>query len=162
MKHNLIRFGTVAAMAAGLAFAQAPATKAPAQLPPGHPMMQHRGEFRERMMQELNLSDSQKQEAKTIFQQARETAKPVRDELRTNREALQAAIKANDTAKIHSLSVKQGSLMAKLTEIRSDARAQFYAKLTPEQRIKADQMHQQMMERWQQRKGERTTGPTEE
>jgi Spy/CpxP family protein refolding chaperone len=160
MKNNLIRFGTVAAMAAGLAFAQAPA-KAPPQLPPGHPMAQRRGEFQERMMQELNLSATQREEAKAIFQQARETAKPVRGELRQNREALYAAIKANDTAKIHSLSVTQGELMAKLTEIRSGARAKFYSKLTPEQRTKADQMHQQMMERWQQRMGERT-GPTEE
>lgn len=153
MKRNLIRFGTVAAMAAGMAFAQAPA-KAP-QPPTGH-FMEQRRNFNERMMQELNLSDTQKQEAKAIFQKAREDAKPVREELKANREGLYAAIKANDTAKIHSLSAKQGSLMAKVIEIRSNARAQFYAKLTPEQRVKADQMHQQMMEKWQQRAGERT------
>jgi len=151
MKNRLIRFGAVAAMAAGMAFAQAPA-KAPPQLPPGHPMAQRRGEFQERMMQELNLSATQREEAKAIFDKARETAKPVRGELRQNREELRAAIKANDAAKIHSLSVKQGGLMAKLTEIRADARAKFYQNLTPEQRTKADQMHQQMMERRQQQR----------
>ena len=152
MKNNLIRFGTVAAMAAGMAFAQAPAGT---QQQPGERMEQRR-EFHERMMQELNLTDAQKQDAKAIFGKARADAKPVRDELRQNREALFAAIKADDTAKIHSLAAKQGSLMGRLTEIRADAKARFYAKLTPEQRTKADQMHQQMKQRWEQQRGERT------
>jgi Spy/CpxP family protein refolding chaperone len=150
MRNHLIRFGTVAAMAAGMAFAQAPA-KQMERPPAGHVMEQHR-EFHERMMQELNLSDTQKQEAKAIFAKAREDAKPVREELRMNREAMHAAIKANDTAKIHSLAAKQGTLMAKMTEIRADARAKFYAKLTPEQRTKADQMHEQMKQKWEQRR----------
>jgi Spy/CpxP family protein refolding chaperone len=156
MKNNLIRFGTVAAMAAGMAFAQAPAGT---QQQPGERMeqrMEQRREFHERMMQELNLTDAQKQDAKAIFGKARADAKPVRDELRQNREALFAAIKADDTAKIHSLAAKQGSLMGRLTEIRADAKARFYAKLTPEQRTKADQMHQQMKQRWEQQRGERT------
>jgi Spy/CpxP family protein refolding chaperone len=148
MKQNLIRFGTVAAMAAGMAFAQAPAKP---MLPPGHPMMEQRREFGERMMENLNLSAAQKADAKVIFDKAREVAKPVREELRQNRTDLYAAIKANDTAKIHSLSARQGALVAKMTEIRADARAQFYAKLTPEQRTKADKMHEEMIQRWEQR-----------
>jgi Spy/CpxP family protein refolding chaperone len=148
MKQDLIRFGTVAAMAAGMAFAQAPAK--PMQPPPGH-FMEQRREFHERMMQELNLSDAQKADAKAIFAKERADAKPVRDELKANHEALYAAIKANDTAKIHSLAAKQGTLRARLTEIRADARAQFYSKLTPEQRTKADRMHEEMMQRWEQR-----------
>jgi Spy/CpxP family protein refolding chaperone len=158
MKNTLIRFATTAAMAAGMAFAQAPAA-APQQSSPsphrGMMMEQRRGEH-ERMMQELNLTDTQKQEAKAIFQKAREDAKPVRDEMRLNHEALYAAIKANDSAKIHTLSAKQGTLVAKVMEIRADARAKFYATLTPEQRTKADQMHEQMKQKWQQRQSERT------
>jgi Spy/CpxP family protein refolding chaperone len=155
MKKNLIRFAGVAAMAAGMAFAQAPANPAP-RPPAGH-MMERRGEFHERMMQELNLTDAQKQEAKAIFEQARATAKPVREELKQNREAMHAAIKANDTARIHTLAAKQAGLQAKLVEGRADAMAKFYAKLTPEQRAKADQMHEQMKQRWEQRKGQRTS-----
>jgi len=145
-------------MAAGMAFAQAPA-QTPEQQPPAGHMMQRRGEmmekrqeWQERMAQQLNLTDTQKQEAKAIFAKAREDAKPVREELRANREALRTAIKANDAARIHTLSAKQGTLMAKLTEIRADAHAKFYAKLTPEQRTKADQLHEQMMQKWQQRR----------
>jgi Spy/CpxP family protein refolding chaperone len=148
MRNHLIRFGTVAAMAAGMAFAQTPAKPMP--MPQGNRMEQRR-EFRERMMENLNLSETQKADAKAIFAKAREEAQPVRAEMRQNREALDTAIKANDTAKIHSLSTRQGALMAKMTEIRADARAQFYAKLTPEQRTKADEMHRQMKQRWEQR-----------
>lgn len=155
MKNNLIRFASVAALAAGMAFAQAPAT-APQQQPPAARHMMRRARFHQRMMQALNLTDAQKQEAKTIFQQARETAKPVRQELKQNREALGAAIKADDTARIHTLAGKQATLQAKMVEIRSDAMAKFYTKLTPEQRAKADQLHQQMKQRWQQRKAEHT------
>lgn len=144
-------------MAAGMALAQTPA-QTPQQPPAGHmtqrrgEMMEKRQQWQERMAQELNLTDTQKQEAKAIFAKAREEAKPVRDEMRANREALRAAIKADDTARIRTLSAKQGTLMAKLTEIRSDAHAKFYAKLTPEQRAKEEQLHQQMKQRWEQRR----------
>ena len=149
MQCNLIRFATAAAIAAGLAFAQTPAR--PPQ-PPAEHRMAGPGEFHERMMQQLNLSETQKQEAKAIFEQARTAAKPVREELMQNREALHAAIKANDTARIHTLAAKQGDLRAKIVEIRADAMAKFYTKLTPEQRTKADQLHQEMRQRWEQRK----------
>lgn len=153
MKNNLIRFATVAAMAAGMAFAQAPAK--PAQAPTAN-HVQRRARFHQRMMQALKLTPAQHQEAKAIFQQARETAKPVREELRQNRQALAAAVKADDTTRIHTLSAKQADLRGKLIEVRSDAMAKFYAKLSPEQRAKAEQLHQQMRQRRQQRKAERT------
>lgn len=155
MKNNLFRLATVAAMAAGMSFAQAPAN-APQQQPPAAHRMARRGRFHQRMMQALNLTDAQKQEAKTIFHQARETSKPVRQELRQNREALAAAVKADDTARIHELSAKRANLEARMIEVRSDAMAKFYTKLTPEQRAKAEQIHQQMKARWQQRRAERT------
>jgi Spy/CpxP family protein refolding chaperone len=154
MKNNLIRLATVAAMAGGMAFAQAPA-KMPQQPPAAH-RMERRGEFHEQMMQALNLSDTQKQEAKAIFGQARETSKPYREELKQNREAMFAAIKADDSARIHTLASKEATSRAKMVEIRSDAMAKFYTKLTPEQRVKFDQFHQQMKQRWEQRQSERT------
>ena len=152
MKNNLFRLASVAAMAAGMAFAQAPAA-APAQQPPAA----HRMARRQRFMQALNLTPAQRQDAKAIFQGARETAKPIREELRQTRASLAQAIKADDTARIHNLSGKEAGLRSKMVEIRSDAMAKFYAKLTPEQRAKADQLHQQMKQRWQQRRSERTS-----
>lgn len=144
MKH-LVKFATVAAMAAGMALAQTPA--APAQ-PNAGTTRQH---IRQRMMRQLNLTDSQKQQAKAIFQQARQNAEPLRQQLKQNREALAAAVKADDTAQIHSLSLQRGNLEGQMLGIRSEAQAKLYATLTPEQKAKADQMRQRIRARIQQR-----------
>ena len=72
---------------------------------------------------------------------------PIRQEMRQNREALAAAVKANNTAQIERLSVQQGNLIGKTLAIKTQARAKFYATLTPEQRMKADQMFEQMRSR---------------
>ena len=116
----------------------------------------------EQMMKELNLTPAQKQQADTIFGNAREKARPIRQEIQQNREALHAAMKANDTAQIERLSAQQGTLMGKTLAIRTESMAKFYATLTPEQRMKADQsfermktrMRQRMQDRMQQRKSE--------
>ena len=51
----------------------------------------------EQMMQALNLTAAQKQQSKTIFDDARQKAEPIRQEMRQNREALHEAVKANNT-----------------------------------------------------------------
>jgi Spy/CpxP family protein refolding chaperone len=60
---------------------------------------------------------------------------------------LSAALKANDTAAIERLSAKQGQLRGQLTAARTEAMAKFYQTLTPEQKTKADQLHQHMPQR---------------
>jgi len=146
---NLVKFATVAAMAAGLTFAQTPAPAAPAQHGKMHAGM--KGAMRQRMMQRLNLTDAQKAQAKAIFQQAKQNAHPLKEQLKQNRTALAAAVKANDVAQIHSLSLQRGNLEGQMLGIRSEAQAKFYAGLTPDQRTKADQMRQNMKARMQQR-----------
>lgn len=155
---QLVKFATVAAMAAGMTFAQTQAQPAqPAQ--PSQRAGRHfagRRGMRQHMMQALNLTDAQKQQAKTIFQQARQNAKPFREQLKQNREALSAAVKADNTARIQTLSAERGNLEGKMLAVRSEARAKFYSILTPDQKAKADQMQQQfktrMQQRWQHRK----------
>ena len=71
--------------------------------------------------------------------------------MRQNREALHAAVKANNTSEIERLSSQQGELHGKALAIRSEAMAKFYAILTPEQRTKWDQIHQQMRQRMEER-----------
>jgi Spy/CpxP family protein refolding chaperone len=109
----------------------------------------------QQMMKALNLTPEQQQQVKTIFGDARQKAQPIRQEMQQNREALHAAVKANNTAEIERLSAQQGNLKGKTLAIRSEAMAKFYATLTPEQRVKADQMHQQMQSRMRQRMQER-------
>jgi Spy/CpxP family protein refolding chaperone len=155
MKQHVLRFATVAALAAGMAMAQAPAT--PDQPGTGAGTRQgpaaRRGAMRQRLARQLNLTDAQKQQAKAIFEQAKQQAQPLAQQLKQNREALTAAVKANDTAQIHSLTAQQGTLRGQLMAIRSEAMAKFYTNLTPEQKAKADQLHQSMKQRMHQRNG---------
>ena len=153
MKPHLFQFAAVTALAAGMALAQAPATgtrPAPQRVPFAHPVFGH-----EQMMQALNLTTVQQQQANTIFGDARQKAEPIRQEMRQNREALHAAVKANNTSQIERLSSHQGELQGKALAIRSEAMAKFYAILTPEQRTKADQMLSRMWRRMEERMRER-------
>jgi Spy/CpxP family protein refolding chaperone len=104
------------------------------------------------MVRALNLTDSQKQQAKTIFQQAKQNSQSLRQQLKQNREAMAAAVKANDVAQIHSLAAQHGNLQGQMLGIRSEAMAKFYTTLTPEQKAKADQMQQRRKQRMGQRK----------
>jgi Spy/CpxP family protein refolding chaperone len=150
MKKQILTFIASGAMAAGLAFAQgapaapAPGTQsAPAQGAHRNYMKQRRARFE----QQLNLTDYQKAQAKTIFSQARDTAKPVREQLKANRQALRAAVKADNSSEIQKLASTEGNLMGKMVAIHTEAAAKFYQVLTPEQRAKAEQLHAQFRQR---------------
>ncbi|HEY1342767.1 MAG TPA: Spy/CpxP family protein refolding chaperone [Bryobacteraceae bacterium] len=150
MKRNLMQFATVAALAAGMAFAQ---TQAPAPQPgqgkhfAGKGRFARRGFARGRMMQALNLTDAQKQQAKSIFQESRQSTQPLRAQLKQDRQALAEAAKAGNTTQIQQLSTDAGSVLGKLTAARAEAMGKFYNILTPEQKAKADAMKQRMQQR---------------
>lgn len=149
MKQQLTKFATVAALAAGMAVAQTPTPAPEAPAAKAHP----RAAMRQRLAQALNLTDAQKEQAKAIFQEARQTAQPLRQQLKDNQQALSAAVKANDAAQIQQLSGTQGNLRGQVLAIRSGAMAKFYALLTPDQRAKADQIHQHVQQRFNRRNG---------
>lgn len=155
---NVMQFAAIGALAAGMAFAQTSVPSPSANPQAGFNSGNHGRMVRQHLAnvsQKLNLTSEQQQEMQTIFRQARETAKPVREQLRTNRQALAAAVKADRTSEIQQLATARGNLVGQMTAIHGQARAKFYQTLTPEQRVKADQMHhefrQQMRERWSQR-----------
>jgi Spy/CpxP family protein refolding chaperone len=159
MKTNLIQYATVAALAAGMAFAQTPAPQPPSGgTGNGATMMPRRARARRRMLQALNLTDAQKAQAKTIFQQARQSNQPLRQQLQQNRAALSAAVKAGDSAQIQQLAAAQGQIVGKMTAVRTQAMANLYATLTPDQRAKADQIQQRIRTRTQQRASQRGNG----
>ncbi len=142
MKRQLMKFAAVAALATGIVFAQAPPSNPPQR---GARNFGHQRVMR--MAQALNLTDAQKQQAKTIFQQARQTAEPIRAQLKQNRQALATAAKTgNGDAAIQQLATTQGSLLGQLVAIRTQAFSKFYATLTPEQRTQADQLQQQFQQ----------------
>ena len=148
MKSTFVRFAGVAALASGMLMAQNPAPPAEGQPPAQHRQwnrgQSHRGQGFERMAQKLNLTDTQKEQARSIMDSARTSAKPIAQQLRQERTALHDAVKAGKTdADIDQLSSQLGNLEGQLTAIRTKAFAKVYALLTPEQRTQADQMHQQ-------------------
>ena len=157
MRYPFMKYAAAATLAAGIVFAQAPTGNSQ----PGASTQRGRGGFKrwnlEHIAQALNLTDSQKEQARTIFQQARQSAEPVRQELRKNHETLAAAAKAGKSeSDIQNLANERGRLLGKLVAIRTVASAKFYQMLTPEQRVKADQMHEQFRQRA--RSGERKNG----
>lgn len=137
MKNKWMTFVAAGALAAGMAFAQTAPARPQAQ---NGTHAARKPMARRHWMQQLNLTDAQKQQAKVIFQQARESAKPVVEQLRQDRQAMHAAVKANDSARIQQLSTTEGKLRGQVMAVRSGAMAKFYQTLTPEQRAKADHM----------------------
>ena len=64
---------------------------------------------------------------------------------------------ADDVARIHSLTAERGKLEGQMLGIRTEAMAKFYSNLTPDQKAKADQMHERIKARMQQRRQHRNS-----
>ena len=89
----------------------------------------------------LGLTDSQRQQAQTIFDAARQSSETARGQLASAREALQAGIKANRSeAELDRLAAAVGTVEGQLIAIDAKASAKFYALLTAEQKAKYDEL----------------------
>ncbi len=114
------------ALSAVSLLAQAP--QAPAQAQGRHRMG--------RMANYLNLTNAQRAQAKIIFREAGQSAKPVRQQLRETRQSLQAAIKSGNSNQILQLAATEGTEKGQLAAIRATAFAKLYPTLTAEQQQK--------------------------
>jgi len=104
-----------------------------------------------RMARYLNLTPAQEAQARAEFQAVRQSAQPIREQLKQVRSAMFQAIRANDTAKIGQLSSQEANLKGQISAMRHQAFAKIYSTLAPEQRAKADQIpahFRQMRRRW--------------
>ncbi|HUP05183.1 MAG TPA: Spy/CpxP family protein refolding chaperone [Bryobacteraceae bacterium] len=137
MNRNVIKILAAVALAASLAVAQS----SPAQTAGGA-----KARIRQRMMAKLNLTADQKTQIKAIQQQAKADAAPLQTQVQQNREALQAAVKSDNTGQIQSLAATQGSLQGQLTSIRLTAQAKVYAVLTPAQQAQLAAMQAKLQE----------------
>ncbi len=98
----------------------------------------------DRMSATLSLTAQQQQEAKAIFKSEREAARPVRQQLFTERKAVREAIQAvKPLAEVQHLATSEGPTLGKLAGMRAGAFAKFYAELTPAQQQKLAGPHQQ-------------------
>lgn len=104
---------------------------------PGH------GEMLEHMARVLNLTDVQKQQVKAIMDSTESVAKDIHAKLEENQKQMEAAT-ANgqfDEAQVRTLANQKGQLEADMTVEHLRAMSKVYAILTPEQRVKAEEMH---------------------
>ena len=90
----------------------------------------------------LTLTDSQKQQATTIFTAAANAETSVHTNLKTAHDSLTAAVNKNDLASIDQISTTIGNLTAQQTSIEAKANAAFYQILTPDQQTKFAQIEQ--------------------
>jgi Spy/CpxP family protein refolding chaperone len=102
------------------------------------------------LARELNLTDGQKAEIKTIMQGNHASMKTVMQQLAQNRAALLAAAAngAYDPVKIQSLATQQAQLEAAMIVNRESIKHQIYTKvLTADQQAKAEQLRTQEINR---------------
>jgi Spy/CpxP family protein refolding chaperone len=91
----------------------------------------------------LTLTPAQVEQATTYFTAEATARQNARASERTAHQALEAAIKANDSATIQSTSATLGQMSAEGIAAHAAARAQFYAILTADQKTKYDQLEQE-------------------
>ena len=102
------------------------------------------------MFRQLNLTDDQKGKVKEIFEANKGTAQPLMEQLKANHEKI-AALNGSDEAQLQTLAKEQGDLMAQMIIEREHVKSQVFAILTDEQKAKAEQMRDQMKQRFQDR-----------
>jgi len=103
----------------------------------------HHHSMQARMATQLGLTADQQAQEKAIFAAASQTAKPVKQQLRQERQAVQAAIQAGKPdQEIQQLASAEGPQLAQLAAIRASAFGKFYATLTPDQQQKLQTLRQ--------------------
>lgn len=104
---------------------------------------------------QLNLTDAQKEQIKSIADAHRDEWKALGDRERLAHEALTAAIMADtiDEALIRSKSAELGVVQADVAVASARARAEVWQILTPEQQARATEMQAHMRDRMKGRGG---------
>ena len=115
------------------------------QGPGGHGRGGH-GDMLEHMSRALNLTAEQKQQAKAIMDSVESTASGIHAKLDDVHKQLEAAT-ANgqfDETQVRTLANQQAQLEADMTVEHFRAISKVFSILTPEQRVKAEELHKQM------------------
>jgi Spy/CpxP family protein refolding chaperone len=93
----------------------------------------------------LGLTESQREQAKTIFDAANSAAQTALGQLTSARDALQQAVKAGRSeAELDRLAAALGVIEGQLAGIHAKAEAKFYTLLTAEQKQKYDERGNRM------------------
>lgn len=111
----------------------------------GHDM----GLLREIGIGRLDLTDAQREQARTIVQGQRDELTQIRERLRTAHKALNDAVAAPqfDEATVRARSADLAAAQADAAVLRAKVRSEVWAILTPEQQQKATELRAKMAER---------------
>jgi Spy/CpxP family protein refolding chaperone len=150
MRNRIAVFISIAMLACGSVYVAAQDKTGTGQRPPmqegGMPHPPPSDAFGPQMMEHmaraLNLTDAQKTEVKAAMDAARPTVEPLMKKQEEQHRQLEAAT-ANgqfDEAQVRALATQQAQTMVDLTVEHERLKAKIYNLLTPEQRIKAQQM----------------------
>ncbi|OIO70752.1 MAG: hypothetical protein AUJ57_08110 [Zetaproteobacteria bacterium CG1_02_53_45] len=98
----------------------------------------------ERMADELNLTDQQRQQFKQIHRDNRGAGMALHDAMQDNRDALRKLDPgaSNYSKQVARLAAEKGELVKKVTMHRAEVKARVHAILTPEQQKKAAELQQ--------------------
>lgn len=110
----------------------------------------HRHGHMDYLARELNLTDAQKAQIKTMMQSQRTTLRPLMQQMGQNRLAMLNATAGGqfDQAKVQSIANQQAQIMAQLAVQKASLRSQIYNQvLTSDQKTKADQLRQNQIAR---------------
>ena len=102
------------------------------------------------LAKELNLTDAQKTQVKTIMQAQRASMRPLMLQMAQNRQAMLTATASGafDQAKVQALATQQAQIVSHLAVQKASVRSQIYnTVLTSEQKATADQLRQKQLAR---------------
>lgn len=106
-----------------------------------------KGGFGAKFAQELNLTDAQKAQIKTIRQESRQANAAFFEQSRATMKELWTAKKAGDTAKVDALKPTLDTQRAQMKQIRAAEESKIASVLTAEQNAKWQQLKAQRAER---------------
>jgi len=96
------------------------------------------------LWKKLNLTDAQRNQIKTIVSEERPKMKPLFEQLKAGREQLNVLVKSGpfDEVKVGAIAKAQADTLADMIVEKQRMKSMMYAVLTPEQRAKAEKLHE--------------------
>lgn len=113
-----------------------------------------RGHSMKMLFRELELTDVQKEQIKSIAQASRESSKSLREQVKANREQLRKIGEGGvfSETQVQAIAEQQGALHAQMIVERERVKSQIFAILTPEQKAKAAELKARFEQKMQERK----------
>jgi protein CpxP len=142
-----------AAIASAQTTNDAPTPNVTAPTPPARHHARRRGHHA--LFRGVKLTTEQRAQLKTIRGQMRTEAKPIVQQLRSERQALRTARKGNDSTAVSAARGRMAETRKAMQDLRDKYLSQERGVLTPEQQAQFDKNVSAIKAHWEQRRSER-------